>query len=287
MKIFKRIVIGFLGLILVCCIFVLAVSFNLKKILVNGVIKETIVQSVMPRSYSEEKVVISDEQIKEITDDPRIQEILKSPEIQDLMEKYLDSTVNGLIDEGNIDEIALEQDMMNFLKENRSVIEEKVGKEVTDEMIENAASQLETQDMTRAYKTAVTNASRTMSSTEKEVLRGYRLLISDIFRIIILVLMIIDLIIIAVIQLSLHQWIGTLAVSSIVAGISTIIASIATKRIVEEKAHFANFDTSSLTTTGIIILIVGIIVLVLYKLIVKLCTKKGDKNGISKVSKTE
>ena len=135
MKIIKNILVAFLSMILVGCIFLLAISFNLKKILINGVIKETFVEQIIPKSYNEERVVITEEQIREITDDPRIQEMLMSPEIQGLMEQYLDTTVNGLIDENNIDDIALEQDMLKFIKENRSVIEEKAGKEITDDMI--------------------------------------------------------------------------------------------------------------------------------------------------------
>ena len=112
MEIIKKILIAILVLVLIDIIFALAISFNLKKILVNGVIKETIVERITPKSYSEESYVITEEQIKEITDDPQIQEILNSPEIQQLMEKYLDTTVDGLIDEENLDEVALEQDMI-------------------------------------------------------------------------------------------------------------------------------------------------------------------------------
>lgn len=283
MKIVKKILVALLCVILIGCIFFMAISLNLKKILINGVIKETIVESVIPKSYSEsgEKVVITEEQIKEITDDPRIQEILMSPEIQDLMEKYLDTTVNGLIDESNIDEIALEQDMMNFIKENRSVIEEKAGKEVTDEMIERAMEQVESKDMSRAYKQSIMNASRNMTTTEKEVLRGYRLLISPEFRIILLVIMVIDLVLIAVVQGSFYKWISSLGTSLLISGAGTIAASVITKKIVAQKTGFNNFDTSSLMQTGIIILVSGLIIVIVYNVISRLIKKKVGKHEVS------
>lgn len=283
MKIVKKILVALLCVILIGCIFFMAISLNLKKILINGVIKETIVESVIPKSYSEsgEKVVITEEQIKEITDDPRIQEILMSPEIQGLMEKYLDTTVNGLIDENNIDEIALEQDMMNFIKENRSVIEEKAGKEVTDEMIERAMEQVESKDMSRAYKQSIMNASRNMTTTEKEVLRGYRLLISPEFRIILLVIMIIDLVLIAVVQGSFYKWISSLGTSLLISGAGTIAASVITKKIVAQKTGFNNFDTSSLMQTGIIILVSGLIIVIVYNVISRLIKKKVGKHEVS------
>ena len=289
MKIIKNILVAFLSMILVGCIFLLAISFNLKKILINGVIKETFVEQIIPKSYNEERVVITEEQIKEITDDPRIQEMLMSPEIQGLMEQYLDTTVNGLIDENNIDDIALEQDMLKFIKENRSVIEEKAGKEITDDMIEKAMEQVESKDMSRAYKQSIMNASRNMSSTEREMLKGYRFLISPELRMIILVVIIIDLVLIMVVQASLYKWIATLAVSLLISGVGTIAASIITKGIIRKKTNFDNFDMSSLTQTGIIIALSGLVILTVYIVILKLIKKKVKvgKHEISEFSEEE
>lgn len=289
MKIIKNILVAFLSMILVGCIFLLAISFNLKKILINGVIKETFVEQIIPKSYNEERVVITEEQIREITDDPRIQEMLMSPEIQGLMEQYLDTTVNGLIDENNIDDIALEQDMLKFIKENRSVIEEKAGKEITDDMIEKAMEQVESKDMSRAYKQSIMNASRNMSSTEKEMLKGYRFLISPELRMIILVVIIIDLVLIMVVQASLYKWIATLAVSLLISGVGTIAASIITKGIIRKKTNFDNFDMSSLTQTGIIIALSGLVILTVYIVILKLIKKKVKvgKHEISEFSEEE
>lgn len=289
MKIIKNILVAFLSMILVGCIFLLAISFNLKKILINGVIKETFVEQIIPKSYNEERVVITEEQIKEITDDPRIQEMLMSPEIQGLMEQYLDTTVNGLIDENNIDDLALEQDMLKFIKENRSVIEEKAGKEITDDMIEKAMEQVESKDMSRAYKQSIMNASRNMSSTEKEMLKGYRFLISPELRMIILVVIIIDLVLIMVVQASLYKWIATLAVSLLISGVGTIAASIITKGVIRKKTNFDNFDMSSLTQTGIIIALSGLVILTVYIVILKLIKKKVKvgKHEISEFSEEE
>ena len=289
MKIIKNILVAFLSMILVGCIFLLAISFNLKKVLINGVIKETFVEQIIPKSYNEERVVITEEQIKEITDDPRIQEMLMSPEIQGLMEQYLDTTVNGLIDENNIDDIALEQDMLKFIKENRSVIEEKAGKEITDDMIEKAMEQVESKDMSRAYKQSIMNASRNMSSTEKEMLKGYRFLISPELRMIILVVIIIDLVLIMVVQASLYKWIATLAISLLISGVGTIAASIITKGVIRKKTNFDNFDMSSLTQTGIIIALSGLVILTVYIVILKLIKKKVKvgKHEISEFSEEE
>ena len=222
MKIIKKILTGLLIFILIDLIAALAISFNIKSIIIDGIIKETIKQQVTAKEYQENSYTISEEQIKQITDDERVQEILNSPEVQGLLEKYLDTTVNGLIDESTLDEVELEKDMMNFLKENKEVLENKVGVEITDEMIDQVAEQAEGKDMTRAFKDNIRNSSKTMTTTEKKVLKGYSYIISNSFRILVIVLMIIDLILIAILQKSFYKWIKSMSHAMIISGIGTI-----------------------------------------------------------------
>lgn len=283
MKTIKKILIAILVLLLVNIIFLLAISFNLKKVLIDGIIKETIVEKIIPNSYKAENSAIPTEQIQEITDDPRVQEMLNSPEVQQMMEKYLDTTVNGLIDDENIDEVALEEDMLNFIKDNKEVLEEKVGREITDEMINDAYEKLEGKDMSKAYIQSLKNASNNMTETEKKVLKGYKFIVSGKFRVILFIAMLLDLLLIALVQWSLYKWIKTFGKTLIASGICIIISSITSKMIVTKVSNFSNFNTSSLTITGIIITGTGIIIFVAYKVFLKLL-KKDDKNEISKVS---
>ena len=156
-------------------------------------------------------------------------------------------------------------------------------------MIEKAMEQVESKDMSRAYKQSIMNASRNMSSTEKEMLKGYRFLISPELRMIILVVIIIDLVLIMVVQASLYKWIATLAASLLISGVGTIAASIITKGVIRKKTNFDNFDMSSLTQTGIIIALSGLVILTVYIVILKLIKKKVKvgKHEISEFSEEE
>ena len=282
MKVVKKILIGLLIFILIDLIAALAISFNIKSIIIDGVIKETIKHQVTANEYNENSYTISEEQIKEITDDERIQEILNSQEVQDLLEKYLDTTINGLIDESTLDEVELEKDMLEFLKENKQVLEDKVGVEITDEMIDQVTEQAEGKDLTRAYKDSIRNSSRTMTTTEKTVLKGYNYIISNSFRILIIVLMIIDLLLIAILQKSFYKWIKSMSHSMIISGIGIIIMSVISSTIVKNMTSVDTFNTSSLTYTGIGITIVGIIILIIYTIIIKIIEKKkANSNEIS------
>ena len=274
MKWVKKILIGLLVLLLMDMIVLLALSFNVKKIIVDGVIKEIVTQRISIPEYKAPNNLISSEQIDNTVEDERVREILKTPEMQELMNSYLDKTIDGLIDEENIDEVEIEKDIVNFLKENKSVIEKQVGKEVTDEMIENAVAQLDSKDLSNAYKQALQNASRNMTKEEKRVLKGYKTLTSNKLKIWMIIGILVDLLLIALLQKSFYKWIKTFGKTMLVSGIGIIIMSIISSLIVKNVANIKNFNTSSLTTTGIIIAVVGLVIYIVYKVVEKITNKK-------------
>ena len=276
MKWVKKILIGLLVLLLMDMIVALAISFNLKQIIIDGVIREAITERITKKEYKAPNDIISDEQIDQVVDDERVREIMKTPEMQELMNKYLDQTIDGLIDEENINEVEIEKDIVNFLKENKSVIEKQVGKEVTDEMLENAVSQLETKDMSNAYKQAIRNASKNMTKEEKQVLKGYSTIISTKFKIWMFIGILIDLILIALLQKSLYKWIKTFGKTMLVSGVGIVLMSIIVSAIVKGAANINSFNTTNLTITGVVIAILGLIIVIVYKVVEKIIKKKSE-----------
>lgn len=282
MKWIKKIGIGFLSLLLINLIGILAIACNLKTILVDGVIKEVIKEQIIKNDYKEESFVIGQEEINQITDDERIRELLNTKEIQDLINKYLDIVVDGLIDENNLDEVEIEKDILQYIRENKEVIESVVGKEVTDEMIEKTVEQYEGKEISRNIKTTIANTSKTMTKTEKVVLKGYKTIISLQFKLIIIALIILDLILIALLQKSLYKWVKTLGTSSIISGIITILISIIVKMIIAHASTVKNMNTTSLLYAGIGIIIIGLLLTVIYKIIENIVkSKKVENHAIS------
>ena len=192
MKFIKNMLIGFLNILLINLIFVFVISLNLKSIITDGIIKETIKQQITTNEYQEEANKI-------VTDNEQINKILESKEVQDLIDKYLDVTINGVLDEKDISNIEIEKDMLDFLKENKEVLEKEVGIEITDEMISKTEEQLESRDLSKVFEQTINNTKNNLPEEAKVVLKGYNFLISLKFRIIILIAMIIDLLLIALI----------------------------------------------------------------------------------------
>lgn len=279
MKIIKNILIGLLNLLLINLLTIFVISLNLKTIITDGVIKETIKQQVTAKTYQEELP-------KVITDDERINKILESEEIQDLIDKYLDIVFDGLIDENNLNEIELEKDMLDYLKENKSILEKEVGTEITDEMIETVEEQMESKELSKVFKQSISNTSKSMPQEVKTVIKGYNFLISLKFKIIVLFLILIDLLLIAIINQSFYKWLKSLGVSSIISGCGIIFLALSVNLLVTTLSELSYFNINPLLINGCGLLIIGILMIIL-KLIIdkKIKTAKDEENEISKISK--
>ena len=278
MKWLKNIIVSILILVLTSLISLLAISLNLKSILVNGIIKETVKTQVQLKPHQEENKIITEETIKQVTDDEQIQELLNTKEIQDLMYKYLDITIDGLIDEEAINEIEIEKDILEYLKENKSEIEKVVGQEIEEDMIKQTEKQMETKDITKSYKQSINNARMRMTTTEKSILKGYKTLVSIKLKIIVIIFIIIIAIILAIIQKSLEKWLKNIGNSSIMSGILIIVMSITVNLVVNKIANLNSFQTTNLLFTGIMILIIGLLFLIGSKIIKNI---KEAKNAVS------
>ena len=282
MKIIKNIIEKLLILVLINLIAILILSCNIKNLLVDGILKETVIQEMFPRNVGEENTVITEETINQITDDERIREILNSKEMQGLINKYLDITVNNLIEEdSSINEVELEKDILKYLKDNKKVLEEIVGKEITDQMIEDAVKEVEAQDKSKAFKQTIQNERQNLSTTERQVLKGYKTLISNTFKIIILCLILLDLLLIALIQKSFFKWIKSLGISLTISGIGIIIMSLVTKIIISKAVNMNSINTTSLLYPGIITMIIGIFIVFVYKIVENIIKKKEESYEIS------
>lgn len=281
MKWIKKLITTFLVLVLINLISILILSLNLKKILVDGIIKETITAQITKKDQKESNFIITEETLNQITDDERIKELLNTKEVNDLLNKYLDLTVDSIIDESKLNEIEIERDMMNFLEKNKSSLEDLVGTEITEEAIENTRIQMESGDWSRSYKQSIKNTSKSINKTEKTVLVGYKFFISVKFKVIIISLIALDIILIMVIEKSWIKLIKKIIDAVIISSISLILMSIVIQTLVRRLADFPSFQMASLLNTCIILLVTSILLRILYAIVLKK-TKKEEENDLSK-----
>ena len=191
MNIIKKTLLGILVLFLTGLIILLTLSADLKNVIVNGVVMEIVKYQITNISYkagNKEQTTI----FEYTTDDEKVNEILESKEIQELISKYVDITIKSMTDEESIDQIDIEQDMINYIKENKKVIEEKTGVQISDEMIEQTKEEIEAQEINENVKIALKETKKNLTDSQKKTLKGYGLVTSTKLKVFLLVLIIID-----------------------------------------------------------------------------------------------
>lgn len=279
MKWYLKVLKTFLFILLINLIVLLSISFNIKKVLLDGIVVETITETIVKQDYKSENLIIPEEEINKITDDERVREILKSKEIQDLLNKYLDITIDTIIEEESIDEIELEKDILNYLNDNKETLSKAVGQDITEEMIASTKEQFEGKDISKAFKQTLDNTKNHITKKEKVMLKGYKILNSNQFRMIILFCIVLTIILIAMIQKSFFQWIRTLGIAITISGILLIAFNFILKQIVFSSTNSFIINTDSFLYSSLIIMISGIWITALYIIVSVIISKRKEKKN--------
>ena len=267
MKWYKKIALYFLFMIMVNCFVLLALSLTIQKVIIDGVIKEIIYEQLTKKEVKTENY-ITEEQIDAATEDERIKAILSTPEMQELINKYVEITLESMTEEERLDEVTLEEDMLNYLRDNKEQISEIVGEEVTNEMIETTREQLETKDMSKAYKQAIQNTSRGMTTKEKTVLKGYKVFISSGFKLILLGLLTISIISSIAVLKSLIEFLKVLSRTLVSSGFIIEIMILAVKYIVLSNTSLNTIKMAPIIKIGYIYLGIGFLLRIFYEIII-------------------
>lgn len=281
MKAIKKILIVILTLINIGVVVSLIVSFNFQKVIIDGVIKETFKSTISSNNYKEPNIQINESatNTKDLvtTSDERINKILESDAIQGLIQDYLDKTLKSLDNPEELQNIDFEQDVIDYLKENKDVIESSTGVEITDEMLNETKKTLEEKDFNKLVKQKIRNTSNNMTPQEKKVLKVYSFIISKEFKLFLSLLFIVNSVIITLLIKPKHKVITNIGLSLLIGGLETIIMSFILKLIVINYTNLTNFNIESLINSSLIITIIGLIVILVYNSIVKLKKRRMEK----------
>ena len=275
----KKIIKVFLSFIIVLLMLFLTISFNLNKVIVDGVIKEIIITKVIPKKVNNPN--ISEEVINTLPlpdylkNSEDINKLLEDQRVQEIINKYIDITLDNLTSE-EIKNIDIESDIINYINENKELIKEITGKEVTPEMIEDTKKVIEESNLNEAIEDTIESTKESISTEEKIVLKGYKEIISTKTRIIVIGLIALCLLLIAIIEKSFYKWIKTGSICTIISGILVLLMGFILKLIVTSILPLPSFNVSYLYKSGLIQLIIGIVILIIYIVLNKVLVKKGE-----------
>ena len=275
----KKIIKVFLSFVIVLLMLFLTISFNLNKVIVDGVIKEIIITKVIPKKVNNPNVsedIINTLPLPDyLKDSEDINKLLEDERVQEIINKYIDITLDNLTSE-EIKNIDIESDIINYINENKELIKEITGKEVTPEMIEDTKKVIEESNLNEAIEETIESTKESISTEEKIVLKGYKEIISTKTRIIVIGLIALCLLLIAIIEKSFYKWIKTGSICTIISGILVLLMGFILKLIVTSILPLPSFNVSYLYKSGLIQLIIGIVILIIYIVLNKVLVKKGE-----------
>ena len=275
----KKIIKVFLSFIIVLLMLFLTISFNLNKVIVDRVIKEIIITKISAKKVNNPN--ISEEVINTLPlpdylkNSEDINKLLEDQRVQEIINKYIDITLDNLTSE-EIKNIDIESDIINYINENKELIKEITGKEVTPEMIEDTKKVIEESNLNETIEDTIESTKESISTEEKIVLKGYKKIISTKTRIIVIGLIALCLLLIAIIEKSFYKWIKTGSICTIISGILVLLMGFILKIIVTSILPLPSFNVSYLYKSGLIQLIIGIVILIIYIVLNKVLVKKGE-----------
>lgn len=281
MKFVKKIILGFLVVLLVNLFVALTLNIDLSSVIVNGVIKEVVKQQIISKDFEEANTIG-----ESITSNEQVNEILNSKEVQELINKYVEISMESIANEEEIDEISLEEDMIQYIKENKKILEEKIGVDITDEMIEKTTEDIKSQELNKTLKEALQKAKEEIPEKDKVFLKGYVFFTSIKLRLLLIGAIILDILLIAIIQMSLYKWIKNVGDALLSSGVGITIMSLIVKLTTSRMLNIEILHTEILTKHGVMQLVLGLVIIVTYKVISKKVQRKKEaiSNEISEES---
>lgn len=210
--------------------------------------------------------------------------IVSSPVARELVSEFVEEVLSD-ITSGETSDFDVGKKVVDFVVEHQAELEEVVGQPIPVDKVKEFAESEEVKNFNEQYKSVIGTVSGQIPSPIKNIISTIEKFISKDFRVGCLLIGGILLIVIALLQWSLHKWIRTLGnnilwtnvmffITSLFGGIiSNMISSVAVLNAVFE---FGKVTQSSAIAGGC-----GIVLLIIYSIINNIVKKGEVKNAIS------
>ena len=292
---------GLLTLILGLFIFILLFSFY-GKMLFSGFITDFlrgVSTNIVDKNFIVDNKTKKDSKVKveryltlgDLVNSSKYKELLKDKGVQKILQKYIDSAIAGVVDPNSLEDVNLEEDIVNYLIENKDELKRKYNIDISDEDIKKMQEDGTFKDLKDNYIRSVETASASLSKFQKSLIKAYTFLCSTTFRILMIVLIIIDLILISILEGSLYKWLNILGINLVTCGILNIILGIilhfSINGIIARLNLGLRFNMLKISLVGLIAAIIGGIYMIIYFAIKKILEKNEVDDLYDEVSKGE
>ena len=240
----KKILNTILTIILIPLIMLLILSFNIQSIIINTISTEIV----------EKEITNQINQILTNTYDVENKNILTEISNKEINKKIAKNYINSII---NKEKINIDTEIKEIIDNNKKILET------------NNINLTENEE----YEKITINIAE-----DDKVLNIFNIINSNVFKIMLIAIIIIDLILIAIIKKSSYKWLYNLSISSLISSIIYIfiyppfITQIS-KYINEISKYNIKIDNSSILMSSYICLFVSIVLIIIY-ILIKNLTKK-------------
>lgn len=280
MKIIKKILICILMIILTLVITSLSISCCIKTVfndgLINNIIKEELVNEASDILKNND-INIQNEDMEKYKE-----KIENNEQINEIINNYIDQTISSLTEDEEIDTSDFNGDIESFIKENKNILENELNIRIPDEKIEEITNDAEKiLSLDDNYKQIISSAKKQLSSEQQSLLKLYKYIISNNFKILIICIIAAILVLIALLQKSFYKWIINLGIASTISSIFTVLFAITLKIIVNYELNSkpnlnVNININPILISSLITLIVGILLITIYN-IIRIFVNKREK----------
>lgn len=282
MKILRKFLSFILGLILVNLIGVFCLSIAIKDIFQNQLIGSLVKESFLPVIESTEG--LSEEQREIITN------FVDNDESSEIINEFVGNIIADLgSDSDDMSEYSMDE-IFDYLIENKAKLEEITGQDIDTASLEELKNSDDYKIMNEAVSETINQTRSELGPEEKMVIKSYSFLTSDSFRNTIILISLFVIALLALVQWSLHKWIPIFGRSLYITGITLIVMFFGVdalmQMILQEAELNITIDSNLLLTLGASLVIVGLLLNILYKIIVKKI-KKQRKEEIQEVNNEE
>lgn len=275
MKKFTNVV---LTIIMICLIMLLCVNLSIKVMSTKAVTNAVVVQEA---SNGIEEVItqafpdVSNENVKKIED-----AVKNNSALNDVTSELLDQITDAVSSGSDIDMATITDQLSKAVDENIPLIEEAIGKEITDEQKEQIQNKINDNDGSLQTKITET-VEKVQTSTPKtqEFIKTYKSLSDTPLRIISIVGIIIAIALLMLLNKSYFKWTLFGGIAAIISGaIVGLLMPLVVKALeftIGTRLLGMSIDipVDSLRIDGIISAIVGIVLIVVYIILNKKFTK--------------
>ncbi len=208
-----------------------------------------------------------------------LEEKLQSDEkTQEIIDKYIARVLNDL-DSEKVSDINIEEDVKSIIKENRQEFETVVGRELSDEKIDEVINEIsEKEDINGTYKEMIEKAKQEMPRESKTLITSYNSISSQEFIVVLVVITVISIIALAFLKKPHYKWIANVGIAGIIASIMIAIIGSSMTLVLNFVLGSMNQTTlisaAPMLLTATILLAVSIIFLVINSIVDKNRNKK-------------